>query len=111
MGVEHATFPLLKPPTGSPGAARAEFILAGFPAKVLKDEEGNELPPDPDAPPPELVSRAACCPHHPQLVGTDRLCAAPLASGWRAASLTLFLPLAAGRAAAPVRHAWRRPEP
>lgn len=49
------SFPLLKPPTGTPGAERQEFNLAGFPPKVEKDEEGNELPPDPEAPPPELV--------------------------------------------------------
>lgn len=51
-------FPLLKPPTGTPGAERQEFKLAGFPPKVEKDAEGNELPPDPEAPPPELVRPA-----------------------------------------------------
>eukprot|EP01043_Picozoa_sp_COSAG02_P029426 COSAG02_NODE_1831_length_10724_cov_44.091859_4_plen_83_part_00 len=50
-----SAFPLLKPPTGTPGAERKEFNLAGFPPKVEKDAEGNELPPDPEAPPPELV--------------------------------------------------------
>ena len=53
--VDEPAFPLLKPPTGQPGAERQHWNLAAFPPPVVKDAEGNEVPPDEDAPPPELV--------------------------------------------------------
>ena len=60
--VDEPAFPLLKPPTGQSGAERQHWNLAGFPAPVIKDAEGNEVPPDEDAPPPELVRRSSRLP-------------------------------------------------